>query len=221
MSKVQIISLSALRPQSGKDTLAKQIVQHFGEDRVATIAFGDYLRVCVSLLFGIEDSLEMYARLSDSRKDAVTPICLGTSIVHSDYREFLLSKGVNLNLYQTPRFHMQMFGNDYIKGHLGLENFWVDVVDRRIATLKRSKPNLKYIIVTDTRSPNEFDWLDEQDAVFYLIHRSGFPKDLHDNAEGRHSVETHADGWFYDHVLWNPYGDKGLIFHNFLDSQGL
>lgn len=220
MSKVRIISLSAPRPQSGKDTLADQIVKHFGADRVATIAFGDYLRDCVSHLFGIEDSLELFTLLSDSRKDEVTSICLGTSIVHADYREFLLSKGVNLNLYQTPRFHMQMFGNDYIKGHLGLENFWVDVVDRRIATLKRSKPNLKYIIVTDTRSLNEFDWLDEQGAMFYMVKRSGFPKDLHDNAEGRHEVETHADGWLYDHVLWNRYGDKELMLSNFLDSQG-
>lgn len=221
MSKVQIISLSAPRPQSGKDTLADQIVQHFGADRVATIAFGDYLRDCVSHLFGAESALEVKALLSDSRKDVVTPLCLGTNIVHSDYREFLLSKGVNLNLYQTPRFHMQMFGNDYMKGHLGLTDFWVDVVERRIAFLKKTKPHLKYIIVTDTRSPNEFDRLDEQGAMFYMVKRSGFPKDLHDNAEGRHSVETHADGWIYDHVLWNRYGDKGLMLHNFLDSQGL
>lgn len=221
MSKVQIISLSAPRPQSGKDTLAAQIVKHFGAYRVATIAFGDYLRDCVSHLFGIEDSLEIYTRLSDSRKDEVTPLCLGTSIVHSDYREFLLSKGVNLNLYQTPRFHMQMFGNDYIKGHLGLTDFWVDVVDRRIAFLKRCKPSLKYIIMTDTRSPNEFDWLLDQGALFYMVKRAGFPKDLHDNAEGRHPVETHADGWSYDHVLWNRFGDKDVMFVDFLTSQGL
>lgn len=221
VSKVQIISLSAPRPQSGKDTLAEQIVQHFGSDRVATIAFGDYLRDCVSHLFGAENALEVRELLSDSRKDVVTPLCLGTSIVHRDYREFLLSKGVNLNLYQTPRFHMQSFGNDYIKGFLGLEDFWVDVVDHRIAALKRCKPNLKYIIVTDTRSPNEFEWLDRQGAMFYMIKRVGFPKDLHDNAEGRHQVETHADGWLYDHVLLNRYGDKEAMFSDFLTSQGL
>ncbi|MGL5706803.1 MAG: hypothetical protein ACRDDF_00840, partial [Aeromonas sp.] len=162
-----IISLSAPRPQSGKDTLAGQIVEHFGKDRVATIAFGDYLRDCVSHLFGVraQDVREM---LDDKRKDIPTELCMGTNIVHADYREFLLSKGVNLHFYQTPRFHMQMFGNDFVKGHVGLESFWVDVVSRRIEWLKRSMPNLKYIIVTDTRSPNEFEWLKAQGAQFYM-----------------------------------------------------
>lgn len=217
----QIISLSAPRPQSGKDTLAAQIVNHFGKDRVATIAFGDYLRDCVSHLFGAEASLEIYERLQDSRKDVVTELCMGTNIVHAAYREFLLSKGVNLHCYQTPRFHMQMFGNDFLKGHMGLEDFWVDVVNRRIAWLKRTMPNLKYIIVTDTRSPNEFEWLLEQGAQFYMVKRAGFPKDMHDDNVKRHPVETHADNWSYDHVLWNRFGDREIMLSDFLTTQGL
>lgn len=216
-----IISLSAPRPQSGKDTLANQLVEHFGKDRVATIAFGDYLRDCVSHLFGTEDSLEIHMRLLDSRKDEVTPLCLGTSIVHAEYREFLLSKGVNLNLYQTPRFHMQVFGNDYIKGHLGLEDFWVDVVSRRIEWLKRSMPNLKYIIVTDTRSPNEFEWLKAQGAQFYMVKRAGFQKDQHDQTEGRHPVETHADNWKYDLTIWNQFGFREDMLNDFLEFNNL
>lgn len=221
MKQPQIISLSAPRPQSGKDTLAEQIVKHFGADRAYTLAFGDYLRDCVSHLFGAAKALEVSALLSDSRKDIVNELCMGTNIVHADYREFLLNKGVNLNFYQTPRFHMQLFGNDYMKGHLGLTDFWVDVVDRRIASLKRCKPNLKYIIVTDTRSPNEFEWLKAQGAMAYMVKRAGFPKDKHDETEGRHPVETHADNWTYDHVLWNRYGDRDVMFSEFLTSQGL
>lgn len=218
----QIISLSAPRPQSGKDTLANQIVEHFGKDRVATIAFGDYLRDCVSHLFGAEASLEVYERLQDSRKDAVTELCVGTGIVHTDYRNFLLSKGINLHQYQTPRFHMQMFGNDYIKGDLGLEDFWVDVVARRIEWLKRSKPNLKYIIVTDTRSPNEFEWLKAQGAQFYKIRRTpDFPRDVHDEVGHQHPVELHVSEMSLDYVLWNRYGFPDSMFNDFLTTQGL
>lgn len=221
MKHPQIISLSAPRPQSGKDTLAGQIVEHFGKDRVATIAFGDYLRDCVSHLFGTENSVIVREMLDSSLKDMVTEHCAGTNIVHADYREFLLSKGVNLHFYQTPRFHMQLFGNDYIKGHLGLESFWVDVVSRRIEWLKRSMPNLKYIIVTDTRSPNEFEWLKEQGAQFYMVKRTGFLKDQHDNTEGRHPVETHADNWKYDLTIWNQFGFREEMLNDFLEFNNL
>lgn len=221
MKLPQIISLSAPRPQSGKDTFAEQIVEHFGKDRVATIAFGDYLRDCVSHLFGTENSVIVREMLDSSLKDMVTEHCAGTSIVHADYREFLLNKGVNLHFYQAPRFHMQIFGNDYTKGHLGLTDFWVDVVDRRIAWLVKTKPNLKYIVVTDTRSPNEFDWLLNHGAMFYMVKRTGFAKDKHDDNTKRHPVETHADAWSYDHTIWNQYGHPDAMLDQFLTSNNL
>lgn len=220
MSNVQLISLSAPRPQSGKDTLAGQLVTFLGKDRVATIAFGDYLRDCVSHLFGIESSVVLRELLDTSDKDKVTELSAGTNIVHADYREFLVNMGVNLHEYKSPRWHMQHFGNDYIKGHLGLENFWVDVVDRRIEQLKRAKPNLKFIVVTDTRSPNEFEWLGNQGAMFYMVKRKGFKPDQHDRAEGRHPVEMHAYSWTYDHVLWNQFGEPLEMFDQFMESQG-
>lgn len=205
--KPVIVSLSAPRPQSGKDTLANQLVEHFGKDQVALVAFGDYLRDCVSHLFGTTNSVIVRELLDNSLKDIPTQHCVGTNIVHTGYREFLLQKGVNLHEYQTPRFHMQMFGNDYMKGHLGLTDFWVDVVDRRIAWLMRTMPNLKYIIVTDTRSPNEFEWLSHHGADFFMVKRAGFPKDKHDDNENAHPVETYADNWVYDKVLWNHFGE--------------
>ncbi|UTQ78147.1 deoxynucleoside monophosphate kinase [Aeromonas phage JELG-KS1] len=206
-NKPIIISLSAPRPQSGKDTLANQLVEHFGKDRVATVAFGDYLRDCVSHLFGAVYASAVREMLDDSRKDEPSKLCRGINIVHAEYREFLVQKGINLYTHQTPRFHMQMFGNDFIKGHMGLTDFWVDVVDRRIAWLMRTKPNLKYIIVTDTRSPNEFEWLSHHGAEFFMVKRAGFPKDKHDDRSTVHPVETHADSWKYDKVLWNHFGE--------------
>lgn len=220
MSKLQIISLSAPRPQSGKDTLAEQIAASFGKDLVATIAFGDYLRECVSHLFGVDAEL-VRGLLNDSRKDLKMLVCAGHNIVHSDYREWMIQNGHSLLEPRSPRWHMQHFGNDYIKGHLGLENFWVDVVDRRIEQLKRAKPNLKFLLVTDTRSPNEFEWLRDQGAMFYKVKRVGFPADAHDCAEGRHPVETHADNWSFDYILWNTFGEKEAMFNDFLTTQGL
>lgn len=212
-----ILSLSAPRPQSGKDTLASQLVDHYGKDRVATIAFGDYLRDCVAHLFGV-NAADVREMLDDKRKDIPTALCKGTSIVHTEYRELLLTMGVNLHEHQTPRFHMQRFGNDYIKGHMGLEDFWVDVVDRRIAWLVKTNPRLKVIIVTDTRSPNEFEWLKVHGSKFVLIQRTGFPKDSHDEPREVHPVETHALKWNYDIKLWNHYGYKDeLITEDLLD----
>lgn len=215
-----IISLSAPRPQSGKDTLAGQIVTHFGKDRVATIAFGDYLRDCVSHLFGVraQDVREM---LDDKRKDVPTKLCMGSNIVHADYREWMIQNGHSLMEYRSPRWHMQHFGNDYMKGHMGLEDFWVDVVDRRIAWMVRTMPNLKYIIVTDTRSPNEFEWLSHHGAEFFMIKRTGFNKDQHDDNVKRHPVETHADAWDYDLTIWNQYGHREAMLDQFLKFHGL
>lgn len=221
MSKLpQIISLSAPRPQSGKDTFAEQIALHFSRNRVATIAFGDYLRECVAHLFGTR-AADVREMLDDKRKDIPTELCAGYNIVHADYREWLIQNGHNLAAHRTPRWHMQMFGNDYIKGHLGLTDFWVDVVDRRIAWLVKTKPNLKYIIVTDTRSPNEFDWLLNHGAMFYMVKRTGFAKDKHDDNTKRHPVETHADAWSYDHTIWNQYGHPDAMLDQFLTSNNL
>lgn len=220
MKLPQIVSLSAPRPQSGKDTLAGQLVAHFGKNRVATLAFGDYLRDCVAHLFGIraQDVREM---LDDKRKDVPTELCMGSNIVHADYREWMIQNGHSLLEYRSPRWHMQHFGNDYIKGHMGMENFWVDVVDRRIAWLVRTMPNLKYIVVTDTRSPNEFQWLRNHGAEFYMVKRTGFNKDQHDDNAKRHPVETHADAWSYDHTIWNQYGHPDAMLDQFLIVNNL
>ena len=207
MKPVQIVSLSAPRPRSGKDTLANQLIAHFGADKVATIAFGDYLRECVSHLFGHGYAIQMMECLHDNRKDIPTPMCTGTSLVHTDYREWMVQNGHNLLLNRSPRWHMQHFGNNYVKDHMGLHHFWIDVVDRRIEQLKRTNPNLELIIVTDTRSPNEFDWLGEvMEAKFIMVKRTGFPKDSHDDVTERHAVETFADNWKYDMTVWNHYG---------------
>lgn len=211
-----IISLSAPRPQSGKDTLAAQLVNHYGEDKVVTLAFGDYLRDCVSHLFGAETAFELREMLDDGRKDIPTPICCGNRIVHSAYREFLLSIGVNLNEYKTPRWHMQHFGNNFIKDHMGLTDMWIDVLERRMQWMQITKPNLELIIVTDTRSPNEFEWLAHKGAEFIMVKRAGFPKDAHDNIENRHPVETHAESWKYDKVLWNHYGERDRMLQDCL-----
>ena len=220
MRNPQILSLSAPRPQSGKDTFAEQLALHFSRNRVATLAFGDYLRDCVSHLFGTNAQF-IRELLDDSRKDLITPMCAGHNIVHADYREWMIQNGHSLTEPRAPRWHMQHFGNDYTKGHLGLTDFWVDVVDRRIAWLVKTKPNLKYIIVTDTRSPNEFQRLKNHGAEFIMIKRTGFNKDQHDDNVKRHPVETHADAWVYDMTIWNQYGHPDAMLDQFLTLNNM
>lgn len=221
MNCPRFISLSAPRPQSGKDTLAKMIVETYGPNQVASLAFGDYLRDCVSHLFGPVNAVELRAILDTSQKDIPTEMCMGSNIVHADYREWMIQNGHNLLEYRSPRWHMQHFGNDYMKEHMGLHDFWIEVVERRVAWLMKTMPELKVVLITDTRSPNEFDWLKKQGAEFWMVKRHGFPKDKHDEVETRHAVETHADNWKYDHVVWNEYGFPHQMIHTFLDNTDI
>jgi len=186
--------------------LAQQLVDHFGSDKVVTIAFGDYLRECVSHLFGHTMAIELMSMLHDNRKDVPVHYLAGCHLVHADYREWMIQNGHSLTEPRSPRWHMQHFGNNYVKGHMGLHDFWIGVVDRRIEQLKRTNQNLELIIVTDTRSPNEFDWLARNESKFIMVKRTGFPKDAHDDVTERHEVETFADNWKYDMTVWNHYG---------------
>lgn len=217
MKPVQIISLSAPRPRSGKDTLANMLAEHYGSDRVLTIAFADYLRECVSHLFGHEWAILLMSCLSDGRKDTESTLWAGHKLVHADFREWMVQNDHNLMAPRSPRWYLQHFGNDYVKGHMGLENFWVDVVDRRIEQLCRNNPKLELITVTDTRSPNEFKWLKSIGAKTILVARTGFPKDAHDDpSHVPHPVELHALNWKYDHTIYNQFGFKAELLDDAL-----
>lgn len=217
MKSVQIISLSAPRPRSGKDTLADMLVEHYGSGRVVTIAFGDYLRECVSHLFGHVHATDLRHRLDTFEKDVRAHCWAGHNLVHADFREWMIQNGHSLMEKRSPRWYMQHFGNDYVKGHMGLENFWVDVVDRRIEQLYRNNQKLELIIVTDTRSPNEFEWLQSTGAKTINVVRTGFPKDVHDDpTRVPHPVELHALSWNYDHTLYNQFGFKAELLDDAL-----
>ncbi|MGL5189972.1 MAG: hypothetical protein ACRC7S_10040, partial [Cetobacterium sp.] len=164
---------------------------------------------------------EVREMLDDKRKDIPTELCMGSNMVHADYREWMIQNGHSLLEYRSPRWHMQHFGTDYMKGHMGLTNFWVDVVDRRIAWMVKTMPNLEFVVVTDTRSPNEFEWLAHHNADFFMIKRIGFNKDLHDNVENRHPVETHAESWKYDLTIWNQYGYPNDMLERVLAFYGM
>lgn len=199
----KLISLSALRPRSGKDTLASALCHEVPGAK--TLAFATKLRLTVAeALDRNVCNVEDFVRVSDSKgKDIPLPDFAPRNVTYMPYLDMLLRKGFNRDTPMSARQHLQLFGNDFIKGELGLESFWVDALMVELKALRAQGCPL--VIITDTRSPNEFDTLKDLGARMLLIKRVGFPKDVHDETPA-HAVEQHSAHFDYDHTIYNQFG---------------
>lgn len=195
----KIIALCSRKPQSGKDTVAEQLKFELkcAGNKVMTIAFADALRHNVASLFGNDKYPMIMGRLTCSAKDIAIPELAIYNVKHEDYRKFLLNQYPDIQYNQplSPRWHMQQFGNNYIKGHLGLEDHWVNIVHREVTGFKGSR--FDYVIITDARSEVEFNWIDRKDGRVIQIEPVCFPESRA-VAEHNHPVEL----FDYSDYVW-------------------
>lgn len=194
--KPKIIALCSRKPQSGKDTVAEQLKFELkcAGNKVMTIAFADALRHNVASLFGSDKYLMIMERLTCSAKDIAIPELAIDNLKHGDYKKFL-SNTMKLVEPRSPRFHMQQFGDNYIKGHLGLEDHWVNIVHREVTGFKGSR--FDYVIITDARSEVEFNWIDRLDGRVIQIEQVCFPE-TRAVSEHNHPVEL----FDYSDYVW-------------------
>lgn len=192
----KIIALCSRKPQSGKDTVAKQLKFELecAGNKVMTIAFADALRHNVASLFGNDMYPLIMERLNCSAKDIPMHSLSVGDLKHEDYKKFL-SGTMKLVEPRSPRFHMQHFGNNYIKGHLGLEDHWVRIVHREVMGFKGSR--FDYVIITDARSEVEFNWIDRFDGRVIQVEPVCFPESR-SVAEHNHPVEQ----FDYSDYVW-------------------
>lgn len=198
----KIIALCSRKPQSGKDTVAKQLKFELecAGNKAMTIAFADALRHNVASLFGNEMYPMLMERLTCSAKDIPLPELAINKVKHKDYQQFLENMVGSESYYhhvaqRSPRWHMQHFGNNYIKGHLGLEDHWVRIVHREVMGFKGSR--FDYVIITDARSEVEFNWIDLFDGRVIQVEPVCFPESR-SVAEHSHPVEQ----FDYSDYVW-------------------
>lgn len=193
----KIIALCSRKPQSGKDTVTKQLKFELecAGNKVMTIAFADALRRNVAILFGNDMCPLIMERLNCSAKDIPLHSLSIDCVKHDDYRSFLQSLDKDPEQPRSPRWHMQHFGNNYIKGHLGLEDHWVRIVHREVMGFKGSR--FDYVIITDARSEVEFNWIDRFDGRVIQVEPVCFPESR-SVAEHNHPVEQ----FDYSDYVW-------------------
>lgn len=212
---MQVISLSALCPQSGKDTLA-DFIETIEGINVRRVAFGDALRYEIINLFNTVDAIfkpmDIKQMLLRPVKDVEHEAFSIHNLKLSSYKDFMKSyvgfNPIEITKPRSLRFHMQRYGNDFTKDHLNNPLRWVNEVYDKLDMFKK-KGGVDLVVITDTRAPEEFDMLKKEfNATTFLIKREGFPENEHEVKRIPHPIEDFAKNFKYDWELTNVYGDK-------------
>lgn len=207
---MNVITLTAASPRSGKDTLAMQVIER-SDKRVFTIAFGDALRVETAKLFHIPRAKFIEWSMKERVKDEKMSLFCPLRVNNKEYFDMLIAKGFGTNDPMSIRQHLQLFGNDFTKGVKGNTCRWVDEVEYRLVEAKSHGAELA--IVTDCRFPEEADMLRSFfDSLFVKVTRSGdWPSHMKVETNG-HVAETLIDKLPCDLVVENRFGDPDGMF---------
>jgi len=215
---ITVIALCASQPQSGKDTLADLLSSYYlaKGKKVGRIAFGDALRKHVACIFGVNRYASLYRQLHTKEKDVVKDdLSLAwVSNNYADYVQVMLALGHDLHESRSLRWHMQHYGTDYIRQHRGLENFWVDIVNRDLRHMYDD--NFDVVFVTDLRFPLEYEMLGAHHcATFIDVVPVGFPKSLYQQSGTQHVAESHR--FDTDITVYNHFGFKENMLKQLVD----
>lgn len=170
-----IIGVSG-RARSGKDTIAKIMIDKFGFKK---ISFADSLKEIASDAFEIP--LNYFH--DDDKKDSPFPmpilvteqhlerlvknlLAAGCDITQNQVNE-LNSKGLGLS-FVSPRQLLQIVGTDLCRGTLG-NTVWIDIFKRKVSVAEGN------FIVPDVRFLNERSAIKELKGYNFLIIRPGLP----------------------------------------------
>lgn len=160
MSK-PILALNSIRGKSGKDTL----IEHIEAKglKVHRVAFADTLKKeCSEVLAGPIPTLalELERRMHTAEKDEPIGLLSFAQLPGSFYKEWLLDtkRGDSLTEKRSLRWHLQQYGTEYIREHLGKPNYWLNKGLLEVLN-GHSDPSVDVVVVTDMRLPNEYEQL--------------------------------------------------------------
>lgn len=102
------------------------------------------------------------------------------------------------NKDERGRTLLQYVGTDIVRGYF--PDYWVNFI---IDILNMFSEHWDYVIIPDTRFPNEVDKIKEQfDAVHVRVLRDGFESSLTEEQKN-HPSETALDNYTYDVIIHN------------------
>ncbi|WP_397381121.1 hypothetical protein [Pseudomonas sp.] len=162
MSK-PILAFNSIRGKSGKDTLIEHI--EASGLKVHRVAFADNLKRECSLALSSDparhrEPVLLERDMHTSAKDAQQYSLSITNIPRSEYKAWLLNQVEQheWNIPRSLRWHLQQYGTEYIREHLGKPDYWLDqgILD---VLNGLSDPSVDLVVVTDMRLPNEYDEL--------------------------------------------------------------
>jgi hypothetical protein len=167
-----ILALNSIRGKSGKDTLIEHI--EASGLKVHRVAFADVLKEeCSQVLAGGPGrAASLVCKWMHSASKDI-PFG-GLSIQHlpkSSYGFWLMAQGNCVEGPRSPRWHLQQYGTEYIREHLGKPNYWLDqgILDVLNGC---ADPSVDVVVVTDCRLPNEHALLTELGAKTIRIIRN-------------------------------------------------
>lgn len=179
MSK-PILALNSIRGKSGKDTLIEYIEAK--GLKVHRVAFADTLKKeCAGVLAKEPLCNVLNLWMHQSRKDNPQPGLCIRALPPSDYRDWLWARYAGKQqtvddqfCTETPRslrWHLQQYGTEYIREHLGKPNYWLDKGLVQVLN-GLGDPSVDVVVVTDMRLPNEYAELANAGAKLVRIVRN-------------------------------------------------
>lgn len=200
MSKPLVIALNSKRGKSGKDTLCSLY------DGAIRFAFGDALKEECAKTIGVTE-LAQRCLLEDAhdqkRKDVPQLMLRGDHIPYSDYKAWLLVNDFDMTTPRSVRFHLQQYGNGYVRDFLKQEDRWLNVVKDKVNAML---PCSEVIFITDCRQPNEYEWVKSIGGLVVRVQREDSWVIPEVDEAPLHITDTALDSIDLP-VIRNVYGD--------------
>ena len=174
------------RAGSGKDTVARYLVQVYGYRR---IAFADPLR---SMALAVDPIISADAEVGG----AVTRVVRADRL--SDVVGRLGWEGAKRHYPEVRRF-LQRLGLEGVREHLG-DDTWVEIA---IAEISRIRADRMPVVVTDVRFRNELDALRRWNFLPVWVERPGV-------ADSDHASEAELHPWDATVVITNDQDPERL-----------
>lgn len=156
MSK-PILALNSIRGKSGKDTLIEHI--EASGRKVHRVAFADNLKKeCAEVLAGGRShaSSIVLKWMHSADKDVDMPGLAISLLPDHQYTHWLKAHPKhNLYVPRSPRWHLQQYGTEYIREHLGKPSYWLHKGCEQVLN-GLMNPSVDVVVVTDMRLPNEY-----------------------------------------------------------------
>lgn len=179
-----IIGLSGYA-QSGKDTLAKFLIEDYGFTR---FAFADALRDTV---YALNPVVRFEARVSYDDDPGEQMVRVQDIVDTVGWEQAKTSQ-------PEIRRLLQAMGTEAGRKILG-ESIWVDTVFRQV-----QERGLDKVVITDCRFPNEAEAVKAQGGFVVRINRPGV------RPVNNHPSEVSLDEWGFDYVVPNNDGLEEL-----------